>query len=370
MALQFPVTADPAVTSDEVLAAALENPGFGQVFSDHMAGATWDQDSGWHDDAVIGYRPFQLDPAVAVLHYGQEVFEGLKAYRHDDGSVWLFRPQLNARRFNASARRLGLPELPEADFLASITSLVQADQRWVPAGGEKSLYLRPFMFANEAFLGVRPALTVQYAVITGPVGPYFSSGVKPVDIWVTTQYSRAGAGGTGAAKCGGNYASSLLAQREAAEHGCSQVLFTDAASHTWLEELGGMNVFLVTDDHRLITPPVCGTILDGVTRDSILTLAPSFGLTTEVRPVALTELIDGIRSGRVVEAFACGTAAVITPIGSFVQDRAEPARLAQPEGEKAAALRAHLLDIQYGRVADQHGWTLRICQEPGAPVRR
>ncbi len=361
MALHFPLTANPAPATAEQRAAAMTDPGFGRVFGDHMAVATWDQETGWHDDGIVGYGPFPLDPAGAVLHYGQEVFEGLKAYRHEDGSVWLFRPEMNARRFSASARRLGLPGLAEADFLTSVTELVRADQAWVPSGGEQSFYIRPFMFGTESFLGVRAAQTVQYAVIAGPVGPYFSSGVMPVDIWVTTQYSRAGAGGTGAAKCGGNYASSLLAQREADEHGCSQVLFTDAASHTWLEELGGMNIFVVTADHRLLTPPVSGTILDGVTRDSVLALAPAFGLTPEVRPVALTELVEQIGSGQVVEAFACGTAAVITPIASLVREGAEPARLLQPVGEKAAALRAHLLDIQYGRAADEHGWTRKVC---------
>ncbi len=362
MSLAFPVSAHPRPASEASLTAALGDPGFGRFFGDHMAVATWRSDTGWGDAGVVPYGPFRLDPAGAVLHYGQEIFEGLKAYRHDDGSVWLFRPEMNARRLNASAARLGLPELPEEDFLASVMALVEADQRWVPsAEGEQSLYIRPFMFANENFLGVRAAETVQYAVIAGPVGPYFSGGVKPVDIWVTTEFSRAGAGGTGAAKCGGNYASSLVAQKEAYAHGCSQVLFTDAATHSWLEELGGMNIFLVTRDGRLLTPPTSGTILDGITRSSILAVAPWFDLVPEVRPVSLAEVTDGIGSGEIVEAFACGTAAVITPIGSFRQAGQADLVLARPEGDRSMVLRSHLLDIQYGRAADPNGWTVRVC---------
>jgi len=217
------------------------------------------------------------------------------------------------------------------------------------------------MFANENFLGVRAAETVQYAVIASPVGPYFHGGVKPVEIWVTTTYSRAGSGGTGAAKCGGNYASSLVAQKEAYEHGCSQVLFTDAQTHSWLEELGGMNIFLVTADGRLLTPPTSGTILDGITRDSILTLAPDLGLGAEVRPIALDELVEGLRSGKIVEAFACGTAAVLTPIGRFHLDGSDPIFVTQQQGTATMAIRNRLLDIQYGRCDDPFGWRRKVC---------
>lgn len=361
MALAFPISSHPSVTLDETIAERLVDPGFGQFFTDHMSVATWRAGAGWGEDAVVPYGPFALDPAGAVLHYAQEIFEGLKAYRHDDGSVWLFRPEMNARRLGRSAERLGLPVLPEQDFLTSVTTLVTADERWVPDGrGEMSLYLRPFMFADESFLGVRAAQTVQYAVIASPVGPYFPGGVKPVEIWVTTTYSRAGSGGTGAAKCGGNYASSLVAQKEAYEHGCSQVLFTDAQTHSWLEELGGMNIFLVTPDGRLLTPPTSGTILDGITRDSILTLAPELGLTPEVRPIALAELVDGIASGAIDEAFACGTAAVVTPIGRFLSDSID-ATVAQQQGAVTMAIRNRLLDIQYGRGDDPYGWRHQVC---------
>lgn len=359
--LTFEVHRSASPASVEARQAVLANPGFGKHFTDHMVLATWERGRGWHDGQVTAYGPLSLMPSAAVLHYAQEIFEGLKAYRHDDGSVWLFRPEMNARRLARSAERLGLPVLPEEDFLASVRDLVSADERWVPGSqGEMSLYLRPFMFANENFLGVRAAETVQYAVIASPVGPYFHGGVKPVEIWVTTTYSRAGSGGTGAAKCGGNYASSLVAQKEAYEHGCSQVLFTDAQTHSWLEELGGMNIFLVTADGRLLTPPTSGTILDGITRDSILTLAPDLGLTPEVRPISLTELVDGVNSGAVVEAFACGTAAVVTPIARFLGEGID-ASVAQQTGTATMAIRNRLLDIQYGRGDDPYGWSQKVC---------
>ena len=263
----------PARAATAERQAILDDPGFGVHFTDHMAVATWTAADGWHDSAVVPYGPFSLDPATAVLHYAQEVFEGLKAYRHADGSVWLFRPDQNAARMVRSSARLALPELPAADFLASIDALVAADAAWVPSAAEQSLYLRPFMFASEAFLGVRPAQRVTYCCIASPAGPYFASGVRPVSIWISTRYTRAAPGGTGAAKCGGNYAASLVAQQEAASHGCDQVMFADAAEHAWLEELGGMNVYVVTADNELLTPELTGSILEGVTRDSILTLA-------------------------------------------------------------------------------------------------
>jgi len=362
MPLEFLSRPHPSPASAAERAAVLADPGFGKHFTDHMAVATWTKGQGWHDAGLVPYGPFQLDPAGAVLHYGQEIFEGLKAYRHADRSVWLFRPDANARRFARSAERLGLPTLDVDDFVAALLALVRVDEAWVPeGGGEESLYLRPFMFANESFLGVRPAHNVTFAVIACPVGPYFAGGVAPVDIWITTSYSRAGTGGTGAAKCGGNYASSLVAQAEAYEHGCSQVLFTDAATHGWLEELGGMNVFLVYADGTLATPPTSGTILDGITRSSILQVAESVGLTAVERPLSLSEMAAAIEDGSVVEAFACGTAAVITPIGSFKRAEGDPLVLTHPSGEKTLALRNLLLDIQSGRAADPYGWRVRVC---------
>lgn len=360
MTLPFELRANPHPRTSAERAAILADPGFGVHFTDHMAVATWTAADGWHDSAVIPYGPFTLDPATAVLHYAQEIFEGLKAYRHADGSVWLFRADRNADRFARSAERLALPVLPGEDFLGSIGALVAADEAWVPASGEQSLYLRPFMFASEAFLGVRAARRVTYCCIASPAGPYFTGGVRPVKIWITTTYTRAAPGGTGAAKCGGNYAASLVAQAEAAEHGCDQVMFADAATHRWLEELGGMNVYLVTTDAELITPELTGSILEGVTRDSLLELAKEFGLTPVERRVGVSELLEGIRSGWVSELFACGTAAVITPIGSLHRGDQVYRVGAGETGETTAALRKTLLDIQYGRAEDTRGWLLRV----------
>ena len=360
MSLSFEVRPHPSPRPDAERQAILAAPGFGMHFTDHMAVATWTAADGWHDSAIVPYGPFSLDPATAVLHYAQEVFEGLKAYGHVDGSVWLFRPDQNAARMARSSARLALPELPAEDFLASLDALVAADAAWVPSAPEQSLYLRPFLFASEAFLGVRAAQRVTYCRIASPAGPYFASGVHPVSIWITTRYTRAAPGGTGAAKCGGNYAASLVAQQEAAAQGCDQVMFADAAEHAWLEELGGMNVYLVTADDELLTPELTGSILEGVTRDSILTLAEEFGLTPVERKIAIAELVDGISSGHVTELFACGTAAVITPIGTLKDEDGTYVVGGGETGETTAALRKGLLDIQYGRSTDTHGWLRRV----------
>jgi branched-chain amino acid aminotransferase len=360
VSLQFELRSNPKPRSQGERDAILANPGFGVHFTDHMAVATWTAADGWHDSAIVPYGPFTLDPATAVLHYAQQIFEGLKAYRHEDGTIWTFRSDQNADRMVRSTHRLALPPLDPEDFLCSIEELVAADAAWVPAAPEQSLYLRPFMFATEAFLGVRPAKRVTYCCIASPAGPYFASGVKPVSIWISTLYSRAAPGGTGAAKCAANYAASLLPQQQAVEHGCDQVMFADAAEHRWLEELGGMNVYLITTDNELITPELTGSILEGVTRDSILTLAPEFGLTPVERRVEIAELLDGIRSGQVTELFACGTAAVATPIGTL-HDEAGSYQIGSGEsGETTLAIRQRLLDLQYGRVEDKYGWLRRI----------
>src|SRR5699024_4159988 len=286
----------------------LSAPRFGAVCTDHMARITFTGDA-WSGHRVEPYAPFQLDPAAAVLHYGQEIFEGLKAYRHHEGSVWAFRPEKNAARLAASARRLALPELPEEYFLDSISALVRTDIEWVPSGAGTSLYLRPFMIASEPFLGVRPARTVDYAVIASPAGPYFASGAAPVSLWVATEQHRAGPGGTGAAKCGGNYAASLDPQRQAAEHGRDQVCFLDAAIGTHLEDIGSMNLLLVTADGAVHTPALTGTILQGVTRASVLELLRAQGVAVHERDITLTEVQQGVRTGEITEVLACGTAA-------------------------------------------------------------
>ena len=365
MSLPFDLVPHTRRTPAEQLTEILMNPGFVKYFSDHMAMATWTRSQGWHDSSIENYRRIEISPGTAVLHYGQEIFEGLKVYRHADGSIWLFRPEMNARRLIKSAQRLDLPELPEEDFLTSVNRLARVDEAWVPSGQEMSYYLRPFMFADDEFLGVNSASRVSYLVIGGPAAPYMADGMTPVDIWVTTRYSRTGEAGTGAAKCGGNYASALIAQREGGEHGCSQVLFTDAATHAWVEELGGMNFFAVTNDGHLITPPTMGTILEGITRDSILTLAPAQGLSVDIRPLSVEELFSRVEAGEITEAFACGTAAVVTPIGRLIHSfdgKVNTLPLASPLGEATRALRSALVDIQWGRAKDIHGWMHEVTE--------
>jgi branched-chain amino acid aminotransferase len=357
--LTWSVTENDAARTAAEREAILADPGFGKNFTDHMVDICWSEKGGWHRPRVQPYGPIELDPAAAVLHYGQEIFEGLKAYRHADGSVWSFRPDANARRLQRSARRLALPELPEQYFIESLRQLIAVDGDWVPSAPETSLYLRPFMFAKEAFLGVRPAHKVAYYVIASPAGAYFHGGVTPVSIWLSTEYARAGKGGTGAAKTGGNYASSLVAQAEAAEHGCAQVLFLDAVEGRYLEELGGMNVVLVYRDGTLVTP-LSDSILEGITRDSILQLAEDRGHTVERRRVSIDEWREGAASGDIVEAFACGTAAVVTPIAMLKAKDFEIGSADAPAGVLTMSLRAELTDIQYGRRADPHGWMLRL----------
>lgn len=352
--LDFQVMRNLSATSPAEREAILANPGFGVKFTDHMIDICWSVRGGWHRPQVKPYGPLSLDPAAAVLHYGQEVFEGIKAYRHPDGSIHTFRPDQNGRRLQRSARRLALPELPVSYFIQSLRELIAIDGDWVPSGEDQTLYLRPFMFAKEAFLGVRPAHKVGYYVIASPAGAYFHGGVNPVTIWLSEHYSRAGKGGTGAAKTGGNYAASLLPQSEAYENECDQVVFLDQDGN--VEELGGMNIVFVYKDGRVVTPQ-SESILEGVTRDSLLQLAADRGLHVEGRAVSLAQWREGVASGDIVEVFACGTAAVVTPIGilkgrDFVDQ--------QPTGTLALALRQELTDIQFGRAEDRHGWMYRL----------
>lgn len=357
----YPVTQNAHPTSDADREAILGAPGFGKYFTDHMFTATWSKDVGWHDEGVVPYGPIAMDPAAAVLHYAQEIFEGLKIYRREDGSLWSFRADKNAERFARSAKRLALPEVPEELFLGAIEALVKADAAWVPSGGESSLYIRPFMFASEAFLGVRPAAEVTFCVIASPAGSYFSGGLKPVSLWLSQEYTRAAPGGTGAAKCGGNYASSLAPMIEAAEHGCDQVVFLDAIQHRYVEELGGMNIFFVFDDGSVATPKVSGSILEGVTRDAIITQLSDQGRAVEERDIEITEWREGVASGRIVEVFACGTAAVLTPVARLVEPEGESITGDGTVGPVTQSLRESLTDIQYGRAADPHGWTTQIA---------
>ncbi|WP_448810401.1 branched-chain amino acid aminotransferase [Agromyces bauzanensis] len=355
--LTWAITRNENARSDADREAMLADPGFGNHFTDHMVDICWSEKGGWHRPRVSPYGPIQLDPAAAVLHYAQEIFEGMKAYRHADGSIQTFRPYENAARMQRSARRMALPELPVAYFIDSLKQLIAVDGAWVPSAAETSLYLRPFMFAKEAFLGVRPARKVAYYVIASPAGAYFPGGVEPVNIWLSTTYARAGKGGTGAAKTGGNYASSLLPQAEAYEKGCQQVAFLDQAGN--LEELGGMNIVLVKRDGTLVTPE-SDSILEGITRDSILQLAADRGHTVERRAVSLAEWREGAESGDIVGAFACGTAAVVVPIGRLLAEDFEIVHHGGESSELALSLREELTGIQYGRVEDRHGWMTRL----------
>jgi len=355
----FTRTPSASPRSAPEVAALLENPGFGRVFTDHMVTIRWTEAEGWHDAQLGPYASIPMDPATNVLHYGQAIFEGLKAYRLPDGSIATFRPEANARRFQRSAARLAMPELPEELFLASIEALVQQDAAYVPDDPEKSLYLRPFMFSTEVGLGVRPANEYLFVLIASPAGAYFSGGVQPVSVWLSTEYVRAAPGGTGEAKCAGNYAASLVAQAQAAAEGCDQVVWLDATEHRWVEEMGGMNLYFVYgegDDARIVTPELTGSLLAGVTRDSLLTVAKDLGLGAEEGRINVDEWREGNASGELTEVFACGTAAVITPVGQ-VKSAAHSWTVGDgTPGPVTMRLRHALLDIQTGRAEDTHGW--------------
>ena len=357
--LTFTTIDHPTPTPAGVREAAIADPGFGRVFSDHMVSIDWSEGEGWHN-ATLGPRvPLSLDPAAAVLHYAQEVFEGLKAYRLADGGMALFRPEENARRFNSSAARLAMPEIPEETFVEACRLLALKDADWFPQVQGGSLYLRPFMIATEPFLGVRPAKQYKFLLIISPAGNYFKSGAPAVSIWVS-DYTRAAPGGTGAAKCGGNYAASLVPTKEAFEHGHDQVLFLDAAEHKWVEELGGMNLFFVFEDGTMLTPPAGDTILHGITRKSLLTLAREEGLTVREEPYSLDQWRADAASGKLTETFACGTAAVVTPVGKVAGREGEFTIGSGGPGQATSKLRDRLVAIQRGTAPDPHGWVMRI----------
>ncbi|MEX3960453.1 branched-chain amino acid aminotransferase [Trinickia sp. EG282A] len=340
--------------------ALLENPGFGRVFTDHMVTIRYSEGRGWYDAKVVAHGPFSFDPATLVLHYAQEIFEGMKAYRLPDGGAALFRPDANARRFRHSAERLAMPALPEQLFVDSVRELVRVDREWIPRTDGSALYLRPFMIATEAVLGMKPSPEYWYCVVATPVGSYFKGGASAVTLWVSENYTRAAPGGTGDAKCGGNYAASLAAQAEAIREGCDQVVFLDAVERRWVEELGGMNVFFVFADGSIQTPPLTGTILPGITRASLITLARDLGLTVREEPYAIDEWQADAQRGKLVEAFACGTAAVVTPIGK-VKGRTHEFTIGDGNlGLVTARLKSALLDIQNGRAPDHYGWLDRL----------
>jgi branched-chain amino acid aminotransferase len=361
--MAFTVQRNPHPASAEQRTAALADPGFGRYMTDHMVRIDWSAAYGWDEGAVVPYGPLSLDPATVVLHYGQEIFEGLKAYRQPDGSIASFRPDANAERFQRSARRMGMAELPTELFLESLRALVDVDRDWTPAGGEQSLYLRPCMFATEIGLGVRPSSSFTYLLIASPAGAYFPRGLAPVRVWLSTEYTRAAPGGTGEAKTGGNYAASLVAQAQAAQKGCDQVVWLDAVEHRWVEEMGTNNLYFVYGagpSARIMTPALTGTLLAGVVRDSLLTVAKDLGYAVDEGRISTDEWQAECATGGITEVFGCGTAAVITPIGEVRSAAAEWTIADGRPGPITTKLRKALLDVQTGRAPDAHGWMHKL----------
>ena len=358
-AVHFKTTLAAQRTSAETRERLLADPGFGRLFTEHMVRIIWDREHGWHDAELCPYGPLQLDPGTSVLHYGQAVFEGLKAFRQEDGGIAVFRADAHAARFRRSARRLALPELPEPVFIEAIERLLAVDGEWVPSASEHSLYLRPFMYASEVSLSVHPSTDVTFFLIASPSGSYFPSGVKPVTVWLSEDFSRAAPGGTGEAKTGGNYAGGLLAQAQAAAQGCDQVVWLDSKEHRWVEEMGGMNLCFVYgagQSARLMTPALTGTLLPGVTRDALLKLAVDVGYESEEGKISTDEWRAGCAEGSLTEVFACGTAAVITPVGAVKSAHGSWTVGDGKPGEITMRLRQSLVDIQRGSAPDRHGW--------------
>ncbi|MFE6923865.1 branched-chain amino acid aminotransferase [Nocardia sp. NPDC057663] len=359
VAAQFTRIPHPAPRSAQQREEVLAAPGFGRFFTDHMVSIDY-ADGEWGNARVEPYGPLSLDPATMVFHYGQAIFEGLKAYRQPDGSIATFRIDANAARFRRSAARMAMAELPDELFVESVRQLLEVDADWVPAaGGEESLYLRPFMFSTESGLGVKPASAYKYLLLGSPAGAYFPRGVKPVRVWLSTEYVRAAPGGTGEAKVAGNYAASLLAQAQATEKGCDQVVWLDACERRFVEEMGTNNLFFVFgtgSEARLVTPELSGSLLPGITRDSLLTLAADSGYPVEERKVSVEEWRKGAESGEISEVFACGTAAVITPVGWVKSAEGEFSIGGGEPGAVTMALRDTLTGIQRGTFADSHGW--------------
>jgi branched-chain amino acid aminotransferase len=358
------VVEDVTARPENERAAMLADPGFGRYFTDRMFIARYRAGQGWYDARLTAYAPLQLDPSTATLHYAQSIFEGLKAYVQPDGSVATFRPEANAARFVRGAKRLAMPPVPEEAFIAAVDALVDADRDWVPTGPDQTLYLRPYQLASEPFLGVRPANEYLFLIIASPAGAYFPRGVQPVSVYLSEDYIRAAPGGTGDIKCAGNYAASLLAQEQAIAAGCDQVVWLDAVEKRYVEEMGGMNLFFVLgegDDAELVTPALTGTLLPGITRDSLITMAREMGHTVTERLFSVDEWRAGVADGTVTETFACGTAAVITPVGEVKARTGDFVVGDGTPGPLTTRLRESLLDIQHGRVADTRGWLHRVA---------
>jgi len=333
--------------------------GFGKVFSDHFFTMKYRGDRGWYDPVIEPCRPLSLEPTAMCLHYGQEIFEGLKAYRGDDGSIYLFRPKENIKRMNASAARLCMPGVDEDIFMAALTELVIHEREWIPKGKGTSLYIRPTMIATEAALGVHPANEYLFFILTGPVGAYYPEGFNPTKIFVSEEYVRAAPGGTGSAKVAGNYAASLFASRLAAARGFTQVLWLDAVERRYIEEVGTSNIFLIIND-EVITPPLTGTILPGVTRDSVIQICRHWGLTVCERMIAIEEVIAAQADGSLKEVFASGTAAVVSPVG-LIHYKGTEYRINQGRtGAMTERIYNELINIQYGHKEDPFGWRVKI----------
>ena len=360
--MKIKITPSTHPVSPTERAEKLAKPGFGKYYTDHMVVAEWSEAGGWSDAELKPYAPISLDPATMVFHYGQEIFEGLKAYRQPDGGVALFRPEANAARFARSAKRLALPELPIELFLESVDALVKEDAGWVPSKIGESLYLRPFMFATEVGLGVRPTNSALYMLIATPAAAYFNH-ESAVTVWISTEYVRAVRGGTGEAKCGGNYAASLVAQKIAAEQGCDQVVWIDAIERKWVEEMGGMNLYFVKGSGAaatVLTPKLTGTLLAGITRDSILSVASDLGYKVEETMISVDDWRDGVTSGEITEIFACGTAAVVSPVGIAKSDMGTWVTGDGNPGPITMQIRNTLLGIQHGTVTDTHHWLRKV----------
>ncbi|MEU6157868.1 branched-chain amino acid aminotransferase [Streptomyces sp. NPDC047130] len=355
-------TTEPAVRRPAAERAALmESPAFGEVFTDHMISIDWERDRGWHDARLHPYGPLVLDPSAQVFHYGQEVFEGMKAYRRQDGTVVTFRPYANAARLNRSCARMAMPPLPEETFVEALELLVGADRDWVPDRPGHSLYLRPFMIATQHTIGFYgPSAAYRFMVIASPAASYFNAGAKPLTVWLSRDYTRAAPGGTGEAKCGGNYAGTLVAQTQAREMGCDQVVWLDSAERRWVDEMGTSNLFFVHGD-RLVTPELSGTLLAGVTRDSVLTLAAELGLRAEEGRISVEQWRADAESGSLTEVFSCGTSSMITPVG-FVRSADGDWTIGDgAPGPVTERLRAELTGIQDGSRPDPFGWVHKIA---------
>ncbi len=354
----------PNPMSDEHRASLLENPGFGRFYTENMILIRYNNPGGWGGASLVPYGPLELWPAASVLHYGQAIFEGFKAFCQPDGGVATFRPEANARRFQASARRLAMPEMPVEMFIEAADELIRHERRWIPTGRGKSLYVRPILIATEAALGVRPASEYLFMLFGSPSGSYFAKGSDPVAVWICEDYVRAAPGGTGAVKCAGNYAASLPAQAQGMQKGCAQVVWLDAVTRRNVEEMGGMNIFFVYQENgktTLVTPKLTGSLLPGITRDSLLKLGADLGFTVEERTVTIDSWLEDARTQRMTEAFACGTAAVITSIGSLHGQHGVLQINDGTTGPVAQRLRNALLDIHYGVAADPYGWMHRVC---------